>query len=61
MYKKLNDFHKKFTGLKNVTPRTEDNKSLKNKVLNDAGDLYNDLYCIYKNKYNKEIKFGYRK
>ena len=55
MYKKLNDFHKKFTGLKNVTPRTEDNKSLKTKVLKDAGDLYNNLYYIYKNKYNKEI------
>ena len=70
MYKKLNDFHKKFTGLKNVTPRTEDNKSLKTKVLKDAGDLYNNLYYIYKNKYNKEInsldtenkkKFDYKK
>ena len=35
--------------------RTKGNKNLKTKVLNDAGDLYNDLYYIYKNKYNKEI------
>ena len=55
MYKKLKDFHKKFTDLKNVTPWTEDKKSLKTKVLRDAGDLYNALYYIYKNKYNKEI------
>ena len=48
--KKLNDFHKKFTGLKKVTPRTKDNKSLKTKVLNNAGDLYNFLYYTYKNK-----------
>ena len=58
-HKKLKDFHEKFTSLKNVAPRTEANKNLKEKVLDDAGDLYNDLYYIYKNKYNKE--FGYRK
>ena len=55
MHKKLKDFHKKFTGLKNVNPRTKDNENLKNKVLKDAGDLYNDSYYICKNKYNKEI------
>ena len=55
MHKKLKDFHKNFTSLKNVAPRTEANKNLKEKVLDDAGDLYNDLYYIYKNKYNKEL------
>ena len=55
MHKKLKDFHKIFTGLKNATPRTKDNKNLKNRVLKDAGDLYNGLYYIYKNKCNKEI------
>ena len=52
MHKKLKNFHKKFTELKNVVPQTEANKNLKEKVLDDAGDLFNDLYYIYKNKYN---------
>ena len=30
-------------------------KELKNKVLSNARNLYNDLYYIYKDKYNKEI------
>ena len=46
MHKKLKNFHKKFTNLKNVTPRIETNKKLKEKVLDDAGDLFNDLYYI---------------
>ena len=53
MYKKLKNFHKKFTDLKNVTPRIGANKNLKEKVLDDAGDLFNDLYYIYKDKYNE--------
>ena len=70
MHKTLKNFHKKFTSLKNVAPRTKSNKNLKNKVLNNAGDLYNDLYYIYKDKYNEEINsldtenrktFGYKK
>ena len=48
-------FIKNLLVLKNVTPRTKDNKSLKIKVLKDVGDLYNDLSYIYKNKYNEEI------
>ena len=55
MYKKLSDFHKKFTRFKVVAPRTKDKKILKNKVLSNARNLYNDLYYIYKDKYNKEI------
>ena len=55
MQKKLQDFNKKFTVLKNVAPQTEANKNLNEKVLNNAGDLYNDLYHICKNKYNKEL------
>ena len=30
-------------------------KTLKEKVLDDAGDLFNDLQYIYKDKYNEEI------
>ena len=48
--------HKKFISLKNLTdPRTENNKKLKQEVLINAGDIYNELYYIYKNKYNKKI------
>ena len=54
MHKKQKNFHKKFTYLKNVTPRIETNKKLKEKVLDDAGDLFNDLLYIYKDKYKKE-------
>ena len=55
MYKNLNDFHKKFTRLKTVASRTKDKKILKNKVLSNVRNLYNDLYYIYKYKYNEEI------
>ena len=52
MYIKLNDFHKKFTRFKNVAQ--------KNKGLSNAGNLYNDLYYIYKDKYNEKINSGYK-
>ena len=55
MYKKLNNFHKKFTRFKIVAPRTKDKRILKNRVLSNAGNLYNDLYYIYKDKYNEKI------
>ena len=70
MHKTLKKFNKTFTGLKNVIPRTNANKKLKEKVLDDAGNLFNDLYYIYKDKYNEEInslytenkkKFDYKK
>ena len=55
MHKKLNDFHKEFAKLKNVSPQTKTNQNLKEKVLNNVGDLFNELYYIYKDKYNEEI------
>ena len=55
MYKKLNDFHNKFTRFKTVAPRRKDKRIIKNKVLSNARNLYSHLYYIYKNKYNKEI------
>ena len=54
-YKRLENSHEKFPDLKNVIPRLEANKTLKEKVLNDAWNLFNELYYIYKDKYNKEI------
>ena len=54
MFNLMRKYHKKFISLKNLTPRTENNKKLKQEVLINAGDLYNSLYYIYKNKYNKK-------
>ena len=62
MHKKLENFHKKFNKLKNVIPRTKENKRLKNKVLINVGNLYNDFYYIYKKQTRQRNKqFGYRK
>ena len=55
MYKKLNKFNDEIISLKNVASRKEEKKELKNKVLSNAENLYNELYYIYKDKYNKEI------
>ena len=54
MYKKLNDPKKRFNKLKAVNPQTDENKVLKSKVLDNVGDLFNDLYYINKSKYNEE-------
>ena len=62
MHKKLENFHKKFNKLKNVIPRTKENKRLKNKVLINVGNLYNDFYYIYKKQTRQRNKqFGHRK
>ena len=50
MYKKLNNFKKLFNRLKNVNPQTDTNKVLRQKVLDDVGDLFNKLYYIYKDR-----------
>ena len=54
MYKRLQIFYTKFTGPKKVSPQTKHNKDLKEKVLDKAGDLLNELYYIYKERYNEE-------
>ena len=56
MFNLMRKYHKKFISLKNLTPQTESNKKLKQEVLINAGDIYNALYDIYKNKYNKKNK-----
>ena len=45
---------KRFNELKTVNPKTDENKVLKPKVLENVGDLFNELYYIYKDKYNDE-------
>ena len=54
-YKKLNKFNDEITCLENLSSRKEEKKELKNQVLFNAKKLYNILYYIYKDKYNKKI------
>ena len=54
MYKKMNHFKKRFNKLKTVDPQTNENKAFKPKVLDNVRGLFNELYYIYKDKYNKE-------
>ena len=54
MYKRLNDFHKKFITLNGVNPQTEANKDLKEKVLDNDGDIFNESYYIYNERYEEE-------
>ena len=43
MFKKLNDFKKRFNKLKTVNPQTNENKVLKSKVLDNVRDVFNEL------------------
>ena len=52
MFNTMRINHKKFSSLNNLTPRTENNEKLKQEVLINAGNIYYELYHIYKNKYN---------
>ena len=54
MYRKLNDFQKRFDKLRIVNPQTDNNKVLKEKVLDGVGDIFNEPYYIYKDRYNEE-------
>ena len=55
MFSLMKDHHKKLNSLINLKPRTRDNKNKRLEVLIHAGDIYNELYNIYRNKYNKKI------
>ena len=53
----MREHHKKFTSLNNLVPQTENNEKLKQEVLINAGDIYNELHYSYKNKYSKKSKW----
>ena len=55
MFNLMREYHNKFTSLNNLVPQTENNKKLKQEVSINAGNIYNELYYKYKNKYNKKI------
>ena len=48
MYKRLNDFKKRFDRVKTVNPQTDENENLQKNVLDGIGDLFKELYSIYK-------------
>ena len=54
MHQKMNKLQKKKTRFRKVTPQTKEKEDLKTKVLDNAGDLCNELYYIYKERYEKE-------
>ena len=55
MFNLMKEHHKKFNKLNNLKPRTKHTKNKRLEVLIHAGYIYNELYYIYKSKYNKEI------
>ena len=70
MFNLMKEYHKKFNKLNNLKLRTKDNENLKQKVLTNVGNIYNELYDIYKSKYKQKIdklstknkkKFDYKK
>ena len=56
MFKLMKEYHKKFNILNKLKPQKENNKKRKQEVLTNVGDIYNELYDIYKSKYNRRCK-----
>ena len=54
MHKKLSNFRDRFTGFKELTSQTKENQTLKAKVLDNAGDLFIELYYTYKERYKEK-------
>ena len=54
MHKKMNDFHKKFNRFKKMSSQRKTNEDLKQGVLDNTGDLFSELYYIYKEIYKEE-------
>ena len=54
MFNIMKEYHKKFNSLNNLKTRTKDNEKRKKEVLTNVGDIYNELYNIYKTKYSKK-------
>ena len=54
MDKKLLEFPKNFDGLKRLSPQTKKNEDLKAKVSDNNGDLFNELYYVYKEIYEEK-------
>ena len=55
MFNLMKEHYKKLNSLINLKPRTRVNKNKRLEVTVHAGDIYNELYNIYRSKYNKKI------
>ena len=55
MFSLMKDHHKKFNSLNKLKPQKENNGKRKQEVLTNVGDIYNELYDVYKSKYKKKI------
>ena len=51
----MKEYHEKFNSLNNLKAWTEDAEKLKQEVLTNVGDIYNELYYICKSKHSKKI------
>ena len=56
MFNIIKEYHKKFSSLNKFKSQNENNKKRKQEVLTNVGDIYNELYDIYKNKCSKKNK-----
>ena len=54
MFSQMREYQQKLNKLDYLKTRTENNKRRKQRVLAYVSDIYNELYYIYKNKYNKK-------
>ena len=52
MFTIMKEHHKKINNLNKLKTRAKDNEKQKEEVLNNVGDIYNELYDIYKSKYS---------
>ena len=55
MFNLMKEYHKQLNSLNKLKPQKENNKKRKQEVLNNIGDIYNELYDVYKSKYSKKI------
>ena len=55
MFNLMKEHHKKLNSLINLKPRSNENKNIRFEVIIHAGNIYNELYNIYRSKYNKKI------
>ena len=51
----MKEYYKKFNSLNKLKTRTKDNEKRKQEVLTNVGNIYNELYGVYKSKYNQKI------
>ena len=51
----MKEHQKKFNSLNKLKAQTKDNKKRTEEVLNNVGDIYNELHDICKSKYSKKM------